>query len=549
MKNHKLVLFFLLAASLLVLGLVGVRVHPAATQAELPTRLVSPQGNNHEIISPLPPAGQPSEQSTLSGQVTDARGVSLEGLRVQALSLASVVGQAITGDAWRFTFDRLPVASYRLQVLRGDEAGGAPYQLLDPAAALVFSRPGLSQRMVVLALAPQEGMEIVQPGFTPPAPRVDTAGIQATGQITGVLTASDTGLPLQFAYINAYDAEGYYVSWAYTDMEGKYALTALATGEYLLQFYTYSGNYLPEWYDNKPDMDSADPVSVTDGITTPDINAALEPGGAITGLITAEDTASPLSEVTVGVYDSQGYYVTSGYPDSTGVYTITGLATGSYFVQFDPYGSSADYIGEYYDNKPDLDSADPVAVTEGNVTTGIDAALALGGSINGQVTTQEGGLPLEGVYANIYDSQMDYIDYASSDAAGNYSVRGLLSGTYYISFEPSGSGPSAEYIPEYYDDQPSFSSADPVAVTAPDPTNGIDAALALGGKITGQVTAQDSGLPLPNVSVNVYDTNGEYVDYDYTDANGVYTITQLAQGITACSSPRTAIPTIIFAVL
>ena len=50
----------------------------------------------------------------------------------------------------------------------------------------------------------------------------------------------------------------------------------LAAGTYKVQFQDCSGGgHVTEWYNNRPDMSSADVVTITQGSTTPNINAQL----------------------------------------------------------------------------------------------------------------------------------------------------------------------------------------------------------------------------------------------------------------------------------
>jgi hypothetical protein len=274
-----------------------------------------------------------------------------------------------------------------------------------------------------LALNPPVGLAIAQLGDIPPTFPLEDVGLQSTGQITGMVTAADTGLPLPYVDVNAYDADGYNAAWATTDPVGKYALTGLATGAYRLQFVLDYPNYLPEWYDNKSDLGNANPVSVMDGMITSNINAALEPGGTITGLVTAADTGAPLLDVYVWVYDSLRDYVTYGHTSSSGVYTVTHLTTGSYFLMFEPSGDARAYLVEYYDDKPDLDSADPVAITAGYITPGIDAELTLGGKITGHVSSLESGLPLPYTLVSLIDAEDKYLHTQTANANGDYIFR------------------------------------------------------------------------------------------------------------------------------
>jgi hypothetical protein len=55
-----------------------------------------------------------------------------------------------------------------------------------------------------------------------------------------------------------------------------------------------------------------------------------------------------------------------------GAYTVSGLPPGSYRVAF----AASGHVSQFYNAQPSLAGADPVTVTAGSSTAGIDAALA-----------------------------------------------------------------------------------------------------------------------------------------------------------------------------
>ena len=115
----------------------------------------------------------------------------------------------------------------------------------------------------------------------------------------------------------------------------------------------------------RPDVGSATSVNVTAGATTT-VNASLAQSGSIAGKVTAADGTTPLANIQATAYRLNGgtwQSVSSDSTDSAGQYDISGLTAGTYRVGFSD--SSGNYLEEYYDNKPDVDSATDVAVTPG----------------------------------------------------------------------------------------------------------------------------------------------------------------------------------------
>ena len=127
-------------------------------------------------------------------------------------------------------------------------------------------------------------------------------------------------------------------------------------------------------------MAAADEVSVTAGSTTSGIDAALHPAGQITGTVTDAATQLPISGACVGAFDAGNNLVTFAFTSSDGGYTLSGLAADSYRIGFASDGGvcptgPAGYATQYYNNKGSFADADPVAVSSGGTTSGIDAAL------------------------------------------------------------------------------------------------------------------------------------------------------------------------------
>lgn len=378
------------------------------------------------------------------------------------------------------------------------------------------------------------------------------AYVYGSGSISGTVT-DEVGQPLQNVSVTVYKygtypwgGNGwYYFTSAYTDADGNYSITGLTTGEYKVGFSVAAG-YVSELYNDKHDLDSADLVTVTQGSTTENINASLAAVGAISGAVT-DEYGAPLQNVYVSFYrlDAQGnwdgypYYV---YTDANGNYSKGELPSGDYKVSFHACGYSecygGNYMSEYFDDMPDLDSADLVTVTGGSTTENIDASLSTGGSISGTVTN-EAGQPLQGIDVTVYDfADAPWgrpLRTVTTDVSGNYSVGGLTSVDYKVEFRPHecygepGCTPGGSYFPEYYNDKADLNSADPVSVTQGSDTEDIDASLAAAGSISGTVT-DEAGQPIQNISVYVYRTDGSWAGSANTDADGNYSVSNLATG-------------------
>ena len=353
------------------------------------------------------------------------------------------------------------------------------------------------------------------------------AAMQPGAQITGAVTDASTQAKLQYIDATVYDSSGDYLAQTYTAANGTYTLDAMPAGSYKVEFsngYDNTG-YLPQYYNAKASLSAADLVALASAQTATGINAAMQTGGKITGTVTDASTQEPIASVYVYAYDSNGNYVASADTNSNGVYTITGLATGSYRVEFEPY--SGGYFAQYYNDEQTLSTADPVAVTAGNTTTSINAALSQGGSITGTITDATSGTAASGIAVTAYSyttTSTSYAGSATTDSTGRYSITGLNTANYKVEF--SGAG----YLTQYYNDRQTLTSADTVNVTYGQASTGINAAIQEAGAITGTVTDASSQAGLANALVTAYNSQGSSIESTYTGTSGSYQLSSLPAG-------------------
>jgi hypothetical protein len=344
------------------------------------------------------------------------------------------------------------------------------------------------------------------------------------GQIAGAVIDSATSAPIAGICVKAYNSSGGVLASAQTNSSGAYALGSVPAGSAQVGFSSGCGasNYLTQYYNGKASLASSDPVGVAGGATTSGINAAMVAGGQITGTVTDRATNSTLAGICVEAYDSSGGGVASTQTNSSGVYTLSALATGSYDVGFADCSAGPDFAGtyvtQYYTGKATLASADPISVTAGATTSGINAAMITHGEITGTVTDSVTGAPLAGICLDIFDSSGG-ISQSSTNANGVYTTIHLLSGSYRVGFD-LGCGDST-YALQYYDAKTTLASADPVTVTDGTRTSGINAALvAVNGSATppsvatGSASGVGTGSATASATVNPNGTATTY-HFDY----------------------------------
>src|SRR5208283_556708 len=204
------------------------------------------------------------------------------------------------------------------------------------------------------------------------------------------------------------------------------------------------------------------PVSVTAGVTTPNINAALQPSGQISGTVTDASTKADVAGIEVCASTSEHVFASCATTNSSGEYTIAGLASGSYTVEFASSFTGANYITQYYNGKSKFSEATPVSVTTGTTTPDINAALQPGGEVSGKVTNASTKASVEGIEVCAYTSELGFVRCATTNASGEYTIAGLSTGEYKVEFTSI----STSYVTQYYNGKSSLSEANSVSVTA-----------------------------------------------------------------------------------
>jgi hypothetical protein len=390
-----------------------------------------------------------------------------------------------------------------------------------------------------------------------------TTGVTATvnvdlatgGILGGRVTGSDGNAPLRDVRVWLYGppsvsidpcgtTQRTYLDLEYTDANGIYTFTQLATGNYYVEFDPPSNTpYVSEYFIDKPSLNSATPISLTAGSVITSIDAVLQRSGAITGRVISDDTGLGLADVDVDAYtkpnfSSYFFYESYGRTDANGYFTITQLSTDQYFLSIAPSSFSVTpssvYMREAYNNKPDLAQADPISVTFGATTGGIQIGLARGAQIKGRVTAEDTGNPLPnvGIYLqNTATGGVNSYHSARTDVTGVYTTTGLASGNYHVQFLSTYAGsPASDYLSEFYNNKPNATTADAVSVTSPNLRDYIDAQLSRGGVISGFVSITNGVYG--DIPVAVYLAPYIYSEKSTTTnaTNGYYEIRGLRSG-------------------
>jgi hypothetical protein len=174
---------------------------------------------------------------------------------------------------------------------------------------------------------------------------------------------------------------------------------------------------------------------------------AQTPGGYLEGTVTDETTGLPVPGFRLGLeyYDLAGALIGSepAWTDGFGRYRFGPIPAGSFKLHFFD-NELFRYADEWWRDKPDSATADPVIVTDGATTTGIDFNVAPpvpppGGYVEGRLTVVPDGTPVPAglgfsIIAVALDGSRAGDAFTVSGADGRFRVGPLPAGSVKLSF-------------------------------------------------------------------------------------------------------------------
>jgi protocatechuate 3,4-dioxygenase beta subunit len=481
---------------------------------------------------------------TISGLVHDKDGAAISNALAHLFAAnGSQLTSQYTDSDGHYTFDHLEAGSYKVCVDAFNAAGGLSTH---GYAAECFDNVEWYGGSVAAAQATLLGVT---------AGQTVTADVGLTGyaQVSGTVTDSG-GHPLRYASVSLMGTNSSYGMW--TDVDGHYSTFGLRAGTYDVCFSTTSSTtsitepqgLAGQCYQGVPWTGGRVPtgathVTVTEGGTASGIDAALTPAGGIQGVV-RDDGATPLSNVTVNLYDSTGTYIAYKSTQVDGSYAFGGLPPDNYQLCFDPiwatggtasygYGKQC-YSGVPWSSYTVPAGTTPVVVSAGSATTGIDAHMKPLGRLTGTVTDAD-GFALNSVSVTIFPADGSSTLYAYTGNNGSFTAT-VPGGSYRVCYDPRyahGGQSTTGYLRQCYPNVPWDGSSVPAGAQPASISAGVttDASVSVeeGSVVSGTIT-DSSNAPLGHVSVSVITSSGTTVDSQTTGADGTYRTSSLTPG-------------------
>jgi len=201
------------------------------------------------------------------------------------------------------------------------------------------------------------------------------AALELGGQISGTVRSETGKIVRGVCVIADGQAHGvYYQNFTISGKNGGYVLHALFPGKWVIAFLpTFCGsrgNYVPQWWRDSQSQKHATTIVITSGLVLRHVDAALRPGGIISGVVRAGGPhGPPLRGICVSaqavrpVWPYANFYAVTA---KDGSYRLTGLQTSRYrLVYYRGCGNNGNYLGTHR----------TVSVVAGHTISEVDAFL------------------------------------------------------------------------------------------------------------------------------------------------------------------------------
>ncbi|MFV0316511.1 MAG: carboxypeptidase regulatory-like domain-containing protein [Microthrixaceae bacterium] len=447
-------------------------------------------------------------EGSIPGNVVDESMQPIESICVNAYdSNGNFAASGVTDMVGDYSLENLPVGAYTLELQDCTGTGTYPPQFFNK----------VNNRAEATPVDVFDGMDT-------PTDVTMSSGFEVSGQVTDETSSGMSGIDIEVLL-----PSGNWYAWALTDANGEYTVPVL-DGTYKIRFRDLNSNYATEYWNGAYTSDDAESLVVS-GSNRSNIDAQLEVAATITGSV--NDGAGPLEGICVTAYTGDPNnltWISNTSTDMVGGYTLSGLPPIPVRVSFDDCNAPHEFIQQWYNGASNAEDATQLALPPGGTQSGIDATLSRGVTVSGRVTNQA-GVGIAGVNVNLNSESSNPGGWAQTDPNGDYETSAVVPGDYRLSFWSN----DPAYASEYWNDKPTWDTADLLTINSGPPVTGMDVQLATAAEISGTVTDQ-TGSATPNICVaalygsDVDDLTGS--GWTQTDAGGNYTLNRLPAGPT-----------------
>ncbi len=345
------------------------------------------------------------------------------------------------------------------------------------------------------------------------------------GWISGVVTTT-SGKPIKGICVDAVSVNNFYFGVGITAKNGHYRTSGLPAGKYEVVFFPAcgsTGNWLVQVYKDRYTLSHPTAVRVRTEKTTGGVDAALKLGGEISGVVT-NAAGHKLSAICVdpSMPGNRHRLYLSGVSEN-GTYHLRGMPAGPYQLFFSPCGPSK-YASMWWHNAQRVRNASLFRLKKGQLASGVNEVMPVGAVMTGTVTAAANNEPLKGICVVAYDFDDSFFfgGITSTNAAGQYTIGGLSTGSYAVQFFP-GCNNNGNYLAVNYHGLLNLTDAHTAA--------GVDAALPAGATLSGTVTSAATTNPLARICVLIAGGNQDgYFNETQSASDGTYSFDQMPTG-------------------
>jgi len=316
-----------------------------------------------------------------------------------------------------------------------------------------------------------------------------------------------------------------------SDSDGNYQLAGIGPGVYGVRFTDPIGRYQTEYYDHALNRTDATEIVVA-GNAVLGINAQLEIGGQIAGLVTGLDGAPVQSYLYLYHQQSDETPIlvqSEALAQGETAYRFQGLQPGIYYL----CARTFSFYEECYNDLPLTEPIEATAIPVVKDSTTANINFVIGdradrAAITGTVVTSAGA-PLSDTLVSLYlpptDTGIGAVGVLKSDVAGHFAFPHLAPQSYALGF----SDPTGHWLYQGVTIPALGDHLLPLDLTVPRHRQQLTVALMPATQITGAITFFGSVPPLSGEVVAYHLQQGQWnqIKKAELDERGHYTITGL----------------------